>query len=175
MSNNQEKINEIRQTFSPKIRFGDLKKPAEKHSEIESSAFYELIEKLTSEWKPSVQDKYESKWGHFYLPIDREGVMICTAVNIFLSYKKIYYVTFTDFSRYGGAAVDKGTNEVPEDYALIFDEISRFTPFMKDYGNELAEELYPLLLAFGTHKAKIYSLYLRADFKRGRRKYSRSV
>ncbi|MCP4110525.1 MAG: hypothetical protein GY749_34215 [Desulfobacteraceae bacterium] len=150
----QEKINEIRQTFSPKIKFEDIQKIAVKTSDIESDAFYELTEKLTSGHKPSFKDDYESKWAYFYLPIERDGELICTAVSIFLSYKKIYYVTFKDFSRYGGAGVDKGTSELPKDYALTFDEISRFVPFVKEFGNDLLEELYPYEWRQGRMKRK---------------------
>lgn len=160
MSDHQEKINAIKQTFSPKIKFGDVQDIAENHVEVESDAFYELIEELTSKRTPSFKDDYESKWEYFYLPIARAGTLICTAVSLFLSYKKSYHVTFTDFSRfvgfsqYGGATVNKGTHEVPQDYALILDEISRFMPFVQEYGHALLEELYPYAWRSGRIKRK---------------------
>lgn len=154
MSSHQEQINQIRHTFAPKIRFKDLQKIAETNLEIESNGFYERIEALTSGWNPSFQDDYESKWANFYLPVVRDRAMICTAVTIFLSYKKVYYVTFANVSRYGGAGVDKGENEIPEDYALILDEISRFARFVKDFGNELLEEFYPYDWRSGRIKRK---------------------
>lgn len=150
----QEQINKIKDTFSSKIKFEHLQKIAEKNSDIESTAFYEMIEALTSQWKPSLKDDYESKWIPFYLPVEREGVLILTAVSIFLSYKKIYYVTFTDFSRYGGASVDKGIDKIPKDYRLIFEEISRFIPFIKDFKNKLIEELYPYYWRSGRIRRK---------------------
>jgi len=150
----QEKINEIRHTFSPKIAFVDVQKIAENHVDVESDALYELIEEVTSQRKPSFQDEFESKWAYFYLPIERNGVLICTAVSLFLSYKKIYHVTFADLSRYGGASVDKGIHDIPQDYALIVDEISRFMPFVKEYGEELLQELYPYEWRVGRIKRK---------------------
>ena len=154
MSSHQEKINALRQTFSPKIKLGDLKKIVTNHLEIESDAFYELTEALTSGQNPSFKDDYESKWACYYLPVEDDGECICTAVSIFLSYKKICYVTFDNISRYGGAAVDKGADEVPEDYALIFDEISRFVPFVNEYGDALLQELYPYRWRMGRVRRK---------------------
>ncbi len=136
-------IRNIRDSFFPKITFSSLQKIAEQHTEIASDNFYGQIEALASQFRPGSQSEFESKWEYFYLPLEREGEMICTAVRIFLSYEKIYYISFPDFSRTGGAGVKKGADSIPDDYALIFDEISRFLPFIKEHGAALLDELYP--------------------------------
>ncbi|MCP4689326.1 MAG: hypothetical protein GY859_14835, partial [Desulfobacterales bacterium] len=154
MSVDQEKINEIKQTFTPRISFPDLRKTAENDVEIASDAFYELLEDVTSRLKPSFKDKYESKWTSLFLPVERDGELICTAVSIFLSYKKIIYVTFTDISRYGGAAVDKGADEIPGEYVEVFDEITRFMPLVNEFGADLVREVYPYKWRSGRIKRK---------------------
>ncbi len=143
MSADQEKFNEIRETFSPRFMFKDLEAIAGNQIEIESDAFYERIEEITSRVKPSFQDKYESKWANFYLPVNREGELICTAVSIFLSYKKSLHVSFPDISRYGAAAVVRGADDIPEEYAAVLDEASRFMPFVKEHGKELVSVFHP--------------------------------
>lgn len=139
----QEKIDAIRQTFSPKIKLGDLQKIARKDFKVESDAFYGQIEALISGQTPSFKDDYESKWAYFFLPLDDDGVCICTAVSVFLSYKKTYYVTFDNFSRSGGPEVVKGPDEVPKHYVPILDEIHRFMPLVNEHGDSLVEALYP--------------------------------
>lgn len=154
MSLDQEKIDKLKETFSPRLTLQGLQKTARNHVEIESDAFYKSIEEITSRLKPSFKDEYESKWANFYLPVDRDGKLICTAVSIFFSYKKVYHVTFTDLSRYGGIAVDKGDEETPGDYAEVFDEIRRFMPFVKEGGKDLVRVLHPYEWRTGRIKRK---------------------
>lgn len=154
MSTNGNKTKEVKQTFSPKIKFHDLEKIADPHIEIESDAFYALVETIAAQCKPSFQDQYESKWSYFYLPLKRDGKLICTAVSLFLDYKKRFHVTFVDIARYGGVTINKGANPVPEDYQLIFAEISRFLPLVQAQGVALIEALYPYAWRSGRIKRK---------------------
>ena len=132
---NQEAINTITQTFSPGIEFETLRQMAAQSVEIKSDGLYALLDTLASQCKPSVQDKYESKWNYWYLPVEHNGELVCTAISLFLSYKKTYVLAWNDISRYTGTTVDKGPQEVPQEYAQIIDEISRFMPLAETHGD----------------------------------------
>ncbi len=43
----------------------------------------------------------------------------------------------------GGAGVNPGSDGVPDEYALVLDEIARFQPLLDEHGVALIEELYP--------------------------------
>ncbi len=67
---------QLRQSFAPKITLDEIELTAEVFTEIESDAFYKLLEEFTARYKPSFQDKYEAKWEHVYLPIERDGMLV---------------------------------------------------------------------------------------------------
>ena len=119
--------------------------------EIENTEIYEMVRTLSDEALPSYQDRSDTIWEGFYLPVKREGKVIALPFGIH-EYNKEFFVHFHLF---GNLHIKRGEKESEEFYKSIFSEALRFIPEIKA-DEKILEELIPYDIRTG----KIKGLYV---------------
>jgi len=119
--------------------------------EIENNDVYALARTLSDEALPSYQDRFDTIWEGFYLPVRREGRIIALPFGIH-EYNKEFFVQF-HFSK--NLHIINGEKECEEFYKNIFSEALRFIPVIKDNENILGK-----LIPYDIRTGRIKGLYV---------------
>jgi hypothetical protein len=119
--------------------------------EIENTEIYNLVRTLSDEALPSYQDKSDTIWEGFYLPVKREGRVIALPFGIH-EYNKEFFV---QFHLPGVLHIKKDEKETEEFYKNIFSEALRFIPLIK-----ADEKILEKLIPYDIRTGKIKGLYV---------------
>lgn len=141
----KKEIIELTKSFNPKLDFTQADKQLRPYNliELKSDELYAKAEHLTALAAPSFEDKWETRWRFFYMPMKHEGKLICSPIALTL-YKAAYGISFYGYSRgMGYVSIDKGNDKVLDLYHLVIDETGRFIPLIKERGNQLIEKTFP--------------------------------
>jgi hypothetical protein len=154
-------ITEITMSFVPKLGFAKAEKYLRPYGlvELKNDELYAKIEELTKMAYPSFEDQWDTRWRYVYLPIKRDGKLVCSPFAITL-HNKAWSISFHGYTRaLGFLAVDKGSEKIPGDYTLAFDETIRFIPLLKETNNKLIEQTFP----YDWRQGKVRRKYIRPN------------
>jgi hypothetical protein len=154
-------IIELTKSFDPKLNFTQADKQLRPYGliELKSDELYAKAEQLTALAAPSFEDKWETRWRFFYMPMKHEGKLICSPIALTL-YKAAYGISFYGYSRgMGYVSIDKGNDKVLDLYHQVIDETSRFIPLIKEKGNQLIEQTFP----YQWRQGKVRRKYVRGS------------
>ncbi|MDO8727177.1 MAG: hypothetical protein Q7J35_14000 [Candidatus Methanoperedens sp.] len=119
--------------------------------EIENNEIYALARTLSDEALPSYQDKSDTIWEGFYLPVRREGRIIALPFGIH-EYNKEFFV---QFHLLRNLHIKNGEKESEEFYKNIFSEALGFIPVIK-----ADEKILQKLIPYDIRTGKIKGLYV---------------
>ena len=119
--------------------------------EIENTEIYEMVRTLSDEALPSYQDRSDTIWEGFYLPVKREGRVIALPFGIH-EYNKEFFV---HFHLPGNLHIKRGEKESEEFYKNIFSEALRFIPVIK-----ADEKILEKLIPYDIRTGRIKGLYV---------------
>jgi len=150
-------IAKLTASFAPSFFFSKAYKHLRIYGgvDLNNDALYEKVKELTALAEPYFHDRWDTTWKFFYLPMKRNGRMICSPFLINLHRGKSYTISFYGFTNgLGYHAVEKGNDVVPDYYFQMLDETLRFIPLIKEYGDPLIERIFPFDWRTGLIKRK---------------------
>ncbi|MCP5108292.1 MAG: hypothetical protein GY950_33205, partial [bacterium] len=107
-------ITEIKKSFAPTFSFTMADKnlrPRGMHGAVDfnNDALYAKAAELAAKAEPSFDDQWDTTWKYFYLPMKREGKLICSPFSLNLHRGESYSLCFYGFtSGMGYHGVEKG-------------------------------------------------------------------
>jgi hypothetical protein len=118
-------------SFKPRIFYSDIEYMFEywnfREIGIENDDIYAMTRTLTSLAEPTSEDQYDKRWEYFYLPVKRNGRLVCLPFGI-VKYKDNYYVFFQNL---GNLTIKKGKNKTDKIFTDIIKETIRFFPVIE--------------------------------------------
>jgi len=141
----QLKFLEVINNYHTKFTFDQVQKISSTGMEIKNDEMRQKLTEIGAKYVPYFHDKYESKWGFFFLPVKQKDKVILVPLHLKLNYHNEYYLLFDGFTKISSRAlcVSEGNDEVPEVFQSILEEVFRFEPLIEEFGLELIEYMYP--------------------------------
>lgn len=138
-------INDLINSFSPQIPFSwvDDNLHLQKIVELKNDELLAKLKELTAQAEPSFHDSWDTTWRFFYMPIERQGQLICSPISINM-HRGAYSISFYGFSRgYGYLSIEPGSDDISDYYHKIVTETLRFLPLVKETNNQVIEQTFP--------------------------------